>query len=72
VTYVFTFRDGRLQVDPPDARRVDAHISADPAALLLVLYRASHRGGTSPGDGCWPWGRKPWLALTFVGRFHKP
>jgi uncharacterized protein (TIGR03083 family) len=72
VTYVFSFRDGRLQVDPPDARRVDANISADPAALLLVLYRRQSQWPHIARGRLLAWGRKPWLALTFAGRFHKP
>jgi hypothetical protein len=72
VTYLFSFRDGRLQVDPTDAPRVDAHISGDPAALLLVLYRRQSQWPHILRGRLVAWGRKPWLALTFAGRFHKP
>jgi uncharacterized protein (TIGR03083 family) len=71
-TYVYAFRDGHLQVDPVDERRVDAHISADPAALLLVLYRRQSQWPHIALGRLVAWGRKPWLALTFADRFHKP
>lgn len=71
-THVFCFQDGRLQVNPGHARPVDVHISADPAALLLVLYRRQSQWRHIARGRLLAWGRKPWLALTFVGRFHKP
>lgn len=71
-THVFAFRDGRLEVDPGDRRPVDVHISADPAALLLVLYRRRSQWSQIAAGRLLAWGRRPWLALTLVGRFHKP
>jgi uncharacterized protein (TIGR03083 family) len=71
-TYVFEFQDGRLRVNPGDTRPIDAYISADPAALLLVLYRRQSQWRHSARGQLLAWGRKPWLALTFAGRFHKP
>jgi hypothetical protein len=38
-SHVYAFRDGHLQVNPTRPYRVDVHISTDPAALLLILYR---------------------------------
>jgi uncharacterized protein (TIGR03083 family) len=70
--HVFAFQDGRLQVDPAEPRRVDAHISADPAALLLVIYRRRSQWPQIAAGRLLAWGRKPWLALSFVRRFHKP
>jgi hypothetical protein len=60
------------QVDPSEARPIDAHISADPAALLLVLYRRQSQWRHLVLGRLVAWGRKPWLALTFAGRFHRP
>jgi uncharacterized protein (TIGR03083 family) len=71
-THRFYFQDGRLQVDPADARRVDAHISADPGALILVLYRRQSQWRHIALGRLAAWGRRPWLALTFAGRFHRP
>jgi uncharacterized protein (TIGR03083 family) len=70
--YIFCFQDGRLRVNPADERRIDTHISADPAALLLVLYRRQSQWRHIARGRLVAWGRKPWLALTFAGRFHKP
>ncbi|HVD14059.1 MAG TPA: maleylpyruvate isomerase family mycothiol-dependent enzyme [Actinomycetota bacterium] len=71
-TYTFAFQDGCLQVNPGGERPVDTHISADPAALLLVLYRRQSQWKHIAAGRLLAWGRKPWLALTFVGRFHQP
>ena len=71
-THVFWFQDGRLQVNPARERPIDAHISADPAALLLVLYRRQSQWRHIAQGRLMAWGRKPWLALSFTGRFHKP
>lgn len=71
-THVFSFQDGRLRVDPADVRRVDAHISGEPAALLLVLYRRQSPWRHIAMGRLAAWGRRPWLALSFAGRFHKP
>jgi uncharacterized protein (TIGR03083 family) len=71
-THIFSFQDGRLQVNPDQEPPIDAHISADPAALLLVLYRRQSQWGHIALGRLLAWGRKPWLALTFVGRFHQP
>jgi uncharacterized protein (TIGR03083 family) len=71
-THVFAFQDGRLRVNPGEPRPIDAHISADPAALLLVLYRRQSQWRHIARGRLLAWGPKPWLALTFVGRFHKP
>jgi uncharacterized protein (TIGR03083 family) len=71
-THVFAFQDGHLQVNPGHEPPIDAHISADPAALLLVLYRRQTQWRHIALGHLVAWGRKPWLALTLVGHFHKP
>jgi uncharacterized protein (TIGR03083 family) len=71
-THVWSFRDGRLEVDPAESGRVDAHVSADPAAFLLVLYRRESQWRQIAAGRLLAWGRKPWLALTLAERFHKP
>ena len=38
-THVWAFRDGQLHVNPARPGPVDVHLSADPAALLLVMYK---------------------------------
>jgi uncharacterized protein (TIGR03083 family) len=71
-THVWAFRDGRLHVNPRDQATVDVHISADPAALLLVLYSRQPLWRHVATGRLLAWGRKPWLALTLTSRFHQP
>ncbi|HYY81118.1 MAG TPA: maleylpyruvate isomerase family mycothiol-dependent enzyme [Actinomycetes bacterium] len=71
-TQVWSFRDGRLQVNPDDGRRVDVHISGDPAAVLLLLYRRQGQWRSIAAGKLLAWGRRPWLALTLTRRFHQP
>jgi uncharacterized protein (TIGR03083 family) len=72
-TQVWSFRDGRLQVNPDDGRRADVHISGDPAAvLLLLLYRRQGQWRYIAAGKLLAWGRRPWLAFTLTRRFHKP
>jgi uncharacterized protein (TIGR03083 family) len=70
-THLWSFRDGRLEVDP-GGRRPDVRVSADPAALLLVFYRRQSQWPHVASGRLLAWGRRPWLALTLAGRFHKP
>jgi hypothetical protein len=71
-THVYAFRNGHLQVNPAGTHRADVHISADPAALLLVLYRRESQWRQIAAGRLLAWGRKPWLAFTFAGRFQQP
>ncbi len=71
-SHVWAFRDGRLHVNPPDPGRIDVHISADPAALLLFMYAREPQWKYIATGRLIAWGRKPWLALTLGGRFQKP
>jgi uncharacterized protein (TIGR03083 family) len=68
----WVFRDGRLHVNPPGHGSVDVHVSGDPAALLLVLYRRRSQWSQLAAGRIHAWGRRPWLALTLPGRFHRP
>jgi Mycothiol maleylpyruvate isomerase N-terminal domain len=67
-----SFRDGRLHVNPPNRVPIDAHVSADPGPLLLVLYRRESQWRHIAAGRMVAWGRRPWLALTLTSRFHKP
>jgi len=71
-THVYAFRNGHLQVSPAGPHRADVHISADPAAFLLVLYRRQPQWRHIATGRLLAWGRKPWLALTFADRFQQP
>jgi hypothetical protein len=54
------------------ARRIDAHISADPAAFLLVVYRRQSLWRNLAAGRLLARGRRPWLAVTLPNRFHEP
>lgn len=71
-THLWAFRDGRLQVNPPQPGVIDVHVSGDPAALLLVFYARESQWKHIATGRMLAWGRKPWLALTLTSRFHKP
>ena len=71
-TYIWAFRNGRLQVNPPRPGKVDVHVSGDPAALLLVFYARESPWKHIATGRILAWGRKPWLALALTSHFHKP
>lgn len=70
--HVWSFRGGHLRVDPPERGRVDARVSADPAAWLLIAYRRQSQWRHIATGRLLAWGRRPWLALTLPSRFHCP
>jgi uncharacterized protein (TIGR03083 family) len=70
--HVWSFRDGRLHVNPSEPARIDAHVSADAAALMLVFYRRESQWRHIAAGRMLAWGRRPWLALTLTQRFHQP
>jgi uncharacterized protein (TIGR03083 family) len=70
--HTFDFVDGRLTMNPADGRRPDVVVSGEAATLLLVLYRRIGHWPAIATGRLAAWGRRPWLALSFVDRFHKP
>jgi mycothiol maleylpyruvate isomerase-like protein len=68
----FAFERGRLRMNPPGAWTPDVVISADPAAFLLVVYKRITPWPAILTAGFAAWGRRPWLAFGFAGRFHQP
>ena len=70
-THLWSFRSGRLEVGAGPARP-DVRISADPATLLLVLYKRRSQWPAITRGRLFAWGRRPWLAFTLAGRFHQP
>jgi uncharacterized protein (TIGR03083 family) len=71
-SHVWEFRNGRLHVNPAGRGRIDAHISADPAAFVLLCYRREPQWKHIATGRIAAWGRRPWLALTLPSRFHTP
>jgi len=59
---VFTIEDGVLTVGTPAAgQRADCYLSADPWALLLVLYGRSGPLKPALSGRILAWGHRPWL-----------
>ena len=70
---VFAVAGGALVIESPaPGRHADCHLSADPWAVLLVLYGRS--GPLTPAltGRILAWGRRPCLALTLPSLFRKP
>jgi Mycothiol maleylpyruvate isomerase N-terminal domain len=70
---VFSIDDGVLTVGrSTPGTRADCYLSADPWALLLVLY--SRTGPSAPAltGRIVAWGRRPWLAFKLPSLFRKP
>lgn len=59
--YRFAFDDGALTIEGPTPDPVDCHISADPAALLLVAWGRRSQWRAIATGKLVAWGRKPWL-----------
>lgn len=70
-THFWAFRDGRFGI-VDNLRRPDVVLSADPVACLLVFYRRRSQWPEILRGRMLAWGRRPWLALSLVERFHQP
>lgn len=64
-SHLFRFDDGALSIEPPGAARVDCHISADPAAMLLVAWARRSQWPAIATGRLVAWGRRPWLGPRF-------
>jgi uncharacterized protein (TIGR03083 family) len=70
--YAWEFRNGELDCDADPGGRFDCHISAEPSALLGVMYRRRTPGRVALTGRVTAWGRRPWLGLALAERFHPP
>lgn len=69
----FVFADRALRITDPDpGRRIDCHVTADPAALLLVVWRRRSHWPAVATFKLRAAGRKPWLAAKLPGLFFVP
>ncbi|MGH3963961.1 MAG: maleylpyruvate isomerase N-terminal domain-containing protein [Pseudonocardiaceae bacterium] len=68
----FVFDDGSLRIEEPPARRVDCHISADPAAFFMVFWDRQSQWNAIAKGQLVAWGRKPWLGLKFRSLMRNP
>lgn len=70
--HLFSYDNGTLLIERPGERRVDCHLSVDPAAMLLVVWRRrSHWPAIARGQLV-AWGRKPWLGPRFPALMRNP
>jgi hypothetical protein len=61
--HVFAFDNGSLSIGTPSSGgKVDCHISADPAGLLLVAWARKSQWAAIATGQLTAWGRKPWLS----------
>jgi len=70
--HVFVFDDGALSVERPGSRRVDCHLSVDPAAFLLVAWGRRSQWPAIARGQLMAWGRKPWLGPRFRSLIRNP
>ncbi len=68
--YNWRFTEGTLSFEPPDDHGYSCHISAQPAALLQVMYRRRSPWSAAATGKVIAWGVRPWLALSLASRFH--
>lgn len=65
--------DRELHVElPPSGARVDAHLSADPAALLLVMLGRRSQWSAFVRGKVVAWGRRPQALLTLLANTSPP
>ena len=68
----FIFDDGSLRVEEPASRPVDCHISADPAAFVMVFWARQSQWHAIAKGKLMAWGRKPWLGPRFRPLLRNP
>jgi hypothetical protein len=68
----FAFDNGSLRMNPPGPFRPDVVISADAPTFVLVVYKRIRQWPAILTGRLAAYGRRPWLAPGFAGRFHQP
>ena len=69
---VLVFDRGALTLDADGARDVDAHISADPRALMLVFIGRQEMWKPILGGELAAWGRRPWKLARMLTAMNLP
>lgn len=69
---LMVFDRGSLTLDPRCAGGIDAHVSADPAALILVLIKRQGVGRPLLGGKLAAWGRRPWKVARMLTVLSPP
>jgi hypothetical protein len=72
VRTVMVFDRGSLTLESGDARDVDAHISAEPAALMLVFIGREAIGKPLLSGKLTAWGRRPWKLAHLLTAIDPP
>lgn len=68
----FVFDDGVLRIEDPSPRKVDCHLSADPVAMLMVLWNRRSQWSAIARGKLLAWGRKPWWGPRFRTLIRNP
>jgi len=68
----FVFNDGALRIEDPSPYKVDCHISADPVAMLMVVWKRQSQWLAIARGKLLAWGRKPWLGPRFRTLIRNP
>ncbi|MPZ66345.1 MAG: hypothetical protein GEU83_12820 [Pseudonocardiaceae bacterium] len=68
----FAFDDGALRIEEPASRGVDCRISADPVAMLMVVWGRRSQWSAIANGQLMAWGRKPWLGPRFRAFLRNP
>lgn len=68
----FVFDDGAVRIEQPASRGVDCHISADPVAMLMVVWGRRNQWSAIANGQLMAWGRKPWLGPRFRALLRNP
>ena len=69
---LMVFDDGTLTLDGAGTRDVDAHISADPSALMLVFIGRQGIGKPLLGGKLTAWGPRPWKLARMLTAISPP
>ncbi|MBV8541196.1 MAG: hypothetical protein JO063_02840 [Pseudonocardiales bacterium] len=70
--FYFVFDDGVLRIEDPSPRKVDCHLSADPVAMLMVLWNRRSQWSAIARGKLLAWGRKPWWGPRFRTLIRNP
>ncbi|MGI9023321.1 MAG: maleylpyruvate isomerase N-terminal domain-containing protein [Acidimicrobiales bacterium] len=71
-TVYWSFDDGDLTIGRSRPRRVDCHLSVDPAAFLLVSWNRIGQWPAIMRGQLLAWGRRPWLGLKLRSLMRNP
>ncbi len=70
--FFLVFDDGEMTVEAPSSRKVDCHLSVDPAAFLLVAWARISQWRAIPRGQLLAWGRRPWLGVRLRSLLRSP